>query len=60
MPKAVRRPPLAAAREHATKELIKKYASEHEALTNEYLNRAGWEYKSETRHRWVSTSKGEG
>lgn len=53
------RPPLSAAREHATKALIAAHADEHQTLIEEYLNRAGWEYKSETRHRWVTVTKGE-
>jgi hypothetical protein len=48
------RPPLAAAREHATKTLIAKYADEHQSYVDEYLGRKGWHQEEVTRHRWVN------
>lgn len=53
------RPPLAAAREHATKALIEKHRAEHEALAQEYLDRKGWVREEVTTHRWTTVSKGE-
>lgn len=49
------RPPLKAAREHATKTLIKNHEEEHAALVQEYLDRAGWERVEVTTHRWKNT-----
>ena len=48
------RPPLAAAREHATKLLITNHADEHQGYVDEYLGRAGWVQKTVTAHRWVN------
>ena len=50
------RPPLATAREHATKALIEAHRAEHEALVQEYLDRAGWVREEVTTHRWKTTT----
>lgn len=54
------RPPLSAAREHATKKLIAAHETEHFKYVDEYLADRGWEYKQEIRHRWVPTKGEEG
>lgn len=52
------RPPLAEARDYATKALIDEHKDEYQELVDNYLEIKGWTRQTETTQRWVNDTTG--